>query len=528
MRNNRFGGVFIFLFFGVLFLTGCTPSYDLIIKNGTLIDGTGLPSFTSDIGITGGKIITIGTLRERAAQTIDAEGLYVTPGFIDLHTHCDSALIHDKLKQAANYLTQGVTTVVTGNCGGGTYEVEEYFKRLEKQGIGPNVIHLIGHGTVRRAVLGMEDREPTSEELGRMKTLLEQGMNQGAWGFSTGLFYAPGSYARTDEIIELARTVNKKNGIYATHLRDESSYTTGLLESVKEAIRIGEESGIPVEISHIKALGRPVWGKPAEVCALIENARQRGVKVFADQYPYTASSTALAAAVIPRWIQADGQMINRLKDPALQSKIREEIGENINRRGGPESLVIVSFPKNQEFAGKSLLEISRILDRPVVDTAIYLILNGAPGVISFNMNESDLEFFMTKDYVSTGSDGTVQLPGMNFSHPRSYGTFIRKIRKYAIEKNLISLEFAIRAATALPSEVLNLSDRGRLKENHAADIIIFDLEQITDKATYQAPHEFSEGIRHLLINGEYVIKNGRLTNTLAGIPLKMGSGKPAL
>ena len=528
MRNKSFSGVLVFLYFGVFFLSGCSPSYDLVIKNGTLIDGTGQPAYKSDIGIIDGKIKAIGTLRYNTTEAIDAEGLYVTPGFIDLHTHCDSALIHDKLKQAANYLTQGVTTVVTGNCGGGTYEVEAYFKRLEKQGIGPNVIHLIGHGTVRREVMGMEDREPTSEELDRMKGLLEQGMNQGAGGFSTGLFYAPGSYTRTAEIIELARTVKEKNGIYATHLRDESSYTIGLLDSIKEAIKIGEQSGIPVEISHIKALGRPVWGKSEEVCALIEEARQRGVKVFADQYPYIASSTALSAAVIPRWVQADGQMIDRLKDPALLSKIKGEIGENIIRRGGPESLVIVSFLKNQEFAGKSLLEISRILERPVVDTAIYLILKGAPGVISFNMNESDLEHFMKKDYVSTGSDGTIQLPGMNFSHPRSYGTFTRKIRKYVIEKDLISLEFAIRAATSLPAEVLNLSDRGQLKENHTADIVIFDPKQITDRATYQAPYEFSEGIQHLLINGKRVINNGRLTEILAGVPLKLGKRKPTL
>lgn len=504
-----------------LFLVSCSPSYDVVISGGLVYDGTGSAPYEADIGIKGGQIKTIGQIRMSGNVNIDAEGLYVAPGFIDIHTHCDRGLQVDELKNAKNYLTQGVTTVVTGNCGGGTYRVEEFFSKLESQGIGPNVIHLVGHGTVRGVVMGQEAREPTVDELEQMKKLVAQGMEGGAAGFSTGLFYAPGSFAKTEEIVELARTVKEYDGIYATHIRDESNYIIGLKESVEEAILIGERAGIPVEISHIKALGKPVWGQSAEVCAIIEGARERGVKVSADQYPYMASSTGLSAAVIPRWVQAGGEMKSKLNDLELLPRIKKEIEENIDRRGGPESLVVVSFPKNRDFDGKNLLEISRRVKKPVVETAIYLVLNGSPSVISFNMTESDLEYFMKRPYIMTGSDGNIQIPGRSFPHPRSYGTFTRKIRRYVIEKKWISMEQAIRAATGLPAEALGLDDRGRLKNRFAADIVVFDPDEISDKATYENPHQYSVGIRFLVINGEVVIEDGSYNGKLAGIPIRM-------
>jgi N-acyl-D-amino-acid deacylase len=415
---------------------------------------------------------------------------------------------------------QGVTTVVTGNCGGGTYKVQEFFQKLEEQGIGPNVIHLVGHGTIRGHVLDQEDREPTEEELERMKKYLSQGMEEGAAGFSTGLFYVPGSYAKTEEIIELAHVAKNFDGIYATHIRDESNYTIGLIEAIKEAIAVGEATGIPVQISHIKALGKPVWGLSDEVSEIIVDARDRGIRVFADQYPYTASSTGLSAAVIPRWVQAGGQMRERLGDPELLPKIREEIAENIDRRGGLESLVLVSYPENREFDGKNLQEISEQMEMSAADAAVHLILNGSPSIISFNMQESDLEHFMKQPFVMTGSDGNVQIPDKSYPHPRSYGTFPRKIREYVLEKKWITMEQAIRAATSLPTEVLGLEDRGILKKAFVADIVIFDPEEIADKATYDDPHQYSVGIRFLLIAGQMVIEDGGYNGKLAGKPLR--------
>jgi N-acyl-D-aspartate/D-glutamate deacylase len=504
-----------------LFLAGCSTSYDVVIKGGTIHDGMGGAPYVADIGIENAVIKTIGNIKTSTVPNIDAKGMIVAPGFIDMHTHCESGLQSEKGKNAENYLKQGVTTVVTGNCGGGTYRVDEFFNKLESQGIGPNVIHLVGHGTIRSSILGQEDRESTVEELEQMKQRLVQGMEEGAAGFSTGLFYAPGSFAKTDEIVELAKVVKQYDGIYATHIRDESNYNIGLKEAIKEAITVGEQAGIPVEISHIKALGKPVWGMAEEVSKIIEDARGRGVRVYADQYPYLASSTGLSAAVIPRWVQAGGKMRDRLENPELAPKIKKEIAENIERRGGPESLVIVSFPKNRTFDGKNLLEISQIMEEPIIETAIYLVLNGSPSVISFNMQESDLEYFMKRPYVMTGSDGNVQIPSKSYPHPRSYGTFPRKIREYVLGKKWISMEQAIRAATSLPAEVLGLDDRGSLKEGFVADILVFDPEKISDMAIYSAPHQYSKGVLYLMINGKMVIENGSYNGSLAGKPIRM-------
>lgn len=508
------------LCFLILIATGCSTSYDVVIKGGTIYDGTDDDPYIADIGIRNGTIDKIGKINTSGMSAIDARGWIVAPGFIDMHTHCDGGLRSEKGKDAKNYLTQGVTTVVTGNCGSGTYRVGEFYRTLEMQGIGPNVIHLIGHGMLRDTVMGQEAREPTEEEMDRMIQLLVQGMEEGAAGISTGLFYAPGSYAKTGEIIELAKVVKRYDGIYATHLRDESDYSAGLKDAVREAISVGEQAGIPVEISHIKALGKSVWGMAKDVCDMIENARESGIRIFADQYPYMASSTGLSAALIPRWVQAEGKADERLKDTELLPRIKKEIEKNIDRRGGPESLVIVSFPQNRNFDGKNLLEISQNLGKPVVETAIYLVLNGSPSIVSFNMQESDLEYFMKKSYVMTGSDGNVQIPGKGFPHPRSYGTFPKKIREYVLEKKWITMEQAIRAATSLPAEVLGLENRGQLKEGFVADIVVFDPDQISDKATYEAPHQYSEGILYLLIDGELVIENGSYNGKLAGRPLR--------
>ncbi len=514
--------LFKILFISMSFLLfSCSSNYDTVISGGTIYDGLGGEPFIANIAINDGQIVKIGDFEPNASNVINAEGLIVSPGFIDMHTHIDRKIVEPEGSSVKNYLTQGVTTVVTGNCGSGTWELSRYFDHLDSIGIGPNLIHLIGHGTIRGAVMGQDDRLPSSAEMDQMKALIADGMAEGALGLSSGLFYAPGSFSNTEEVIDLAKEVNKYNGIYASHIRDESNYTTGLLASISEAIEIGEKAEIPVQISHIKALGTPVWNLSDEVCKLIEDAQARGVNVMADQYPYMASSTSLAAAVIPRWVQEGGETNKRLQDPKLLDRIRKETAENISRRGGPESLVIVSYEPNSEFDGLSLAAISEKLKLSAVETAISIVIEGNPSIISFNMNEADLAYFMKKDYVMTSSDGSVQYLGDGMPHPRNYGTFPHKIRKYVLDDGIISMSHAIRAATSLPAKMLGLSDRGQVKEGFIADLTIFNPETIDGIATFENPHQYSQGISYLLINGQVVIENDVYNGKLVGKTLDM-------
>lgn len=498
------------------------PKYDLVIAGGTIYDGSGSAGRRADLGILDGAIAAIGQIgASQGKQAIQARGLYVAPGFIDMHTHGDRGIIREESKTAQNYVMQGVTTLVTGNCGDGTYNVADYFARLQRQGAGVNIVHLVGHGTVRSAVMKNADRAPTPAEQEQMKSLVDKAMLEGAWGMSSGLFYAPGSFAKVDELVELAKVVRRYGGFYASHIRDESNYTTGLKASIAEAIEVGERAGVPVEISHIKALGKPVWGQAAEICRVIEAAQARSVKVHADQYPYNASNTGMSAATLPRWVEADGKTKERLSDPALLPKIKKEVADNIERRGGPDTLLISSFRARPEWEGKNLLEVSRIMGKTPVDAAIEVVLMGGASVISFNMSDDDIQYFMKKPYVMTGSDGDVLLFGQGLPHPRSYGTFVRKIRQYVLDKKVISMEQAIHAATGLPAETLGFKDRGQIKQGYAADLVVFDPAKIADKATYTQPHQYAEGIRYVLVNGKPEVAQGKFTGTLAGKPLPL-------
>jgi N-acyl-D-amino-acid deacylase len=354
----------------------------------------------------------------------------------------------------------------------------------------------------------------------QMKQLIREAMEGGAAGFSTGLFYTPGAYSSTNEIVGLVKVIKPYNGFYATHMRDESNYTVGLQEAVSEAVTIGEKTGVRVEISHLKALGKPVWGMSDTICRLIEEARERGVLIGADQYPYNASSTGLSAAVIPSGLLAGGHLKENLSDPATLPEIKKEILQNIERRGGPESLVIISYPKDHRFDGKNLAEISRIIQKPLAETAIFLVLYGSPGIVSFNMQESDIRKFMTQDYVMTCSDGHLEIPGEDLPHPRCYGAFTRKIRKYVLDDHVISMNQAIAAATSLPAGMIGLKDRGYLKEGYMADIVIFNPDSIRDNATFTDPHKYSSGIEYLFVNGVKVISSENYLGILAGRPLR--------
>lgn len=516
---KRLGLLAVFCF---LVCSAQAPQYDFVITGGTVFDGSGSPGYKADVGIQGDVIAAIGQITaSQGRRAINAQGLYVTPGFIDMHTHGDRGIVREESKSAQNYVMQGVTTLVTGNCGDGTYNVSDYFARLQKQGAGVNIVHLVGHGTVRSAVMKNADRAPTAAELAQMKNLVDKAMQEGAWGLSSGLFYAPGSFAKVAELVELARMTRSYGGFYASHIRDESNYTTGLKASIAEAIEVGEKAGVPVEISHIKALGKPVWGQAAEVSRVIEAAQARGVKVRADQYPYDASSTSMTAATLPRWVEADGKTKDRLTDPKLLPGIRKEVADNIERRGGADTLLLCSFRAKPEWAGKTLAEVSRILGKTPADAAIEVALMGGASVISFNMSEEDIVYFMKEPYVMTGSDGEVLAFGQGLPHPRSYGTFVRKIRLYVIEKKIISIEQAIHAATGLPAETLGLKNRGLVKQGYAADVVVFDPARISDKATYTEPHQYAAGIRCVMVNGTLEVADGKFTGTLAGKPLPL-------
>ena len=485
---------------------------DLLIVHGTLIDGTGSHGLTTDIGIKGDRIVFVGPAGKRTAKrTIDATGLIVTPGFIDPHTHTAADLSDPKRAQNAPYLMQGVTTIVTGNDGASPEHIADTLAKWSKQGIGTNAALFIGQGTVRGEVMGMSDAAPTPEQLAKMRALVETAMTEGAIGMSTGLYYAPGSYAKTEEVIELAKVAAAHHGIYDTHMRDESSYNIGLLASVKETIRIGEEAHLPVMISHIKALGADVWGQSADVIAIIDAARKRGVDVTASEYPYTASGTSVVAALVPRWAEADGKLVQNLHDPALHEKLIAEMTDNLRRRGGADSLLMTSS-KDKSIVGKTLAQIATERKESPVDAAIEISANGDSSVASFNMKESDIEAFMRQPWVMTCSDGSA-------GHPRKYGTFPRKIHEYVYARHVITIEAAVHSSTQLTAETLRLKDRGLLKPGYFADVLVFDPKTYNERGTYEQPELLATGVRYLSVNGQMAIDNSALTTTLAGRPL---------
>ena len=487
---------------------------DVLIRGGSVYDGTGGAPRIADIGIRGDRIVFVGTAPTGAAalRTIDAKGLVVAPGFIDPHTHIDEDLRDPIRRRLPGFLLQGVTTLVTGNDGGGTPAVGTARGRLA-QGVGANIAFLVGHGAVRGAVLGMAARAPTATELDSMRSLVSRAMGDGAFGLSTGLYYAPGSYATTDEVIDLAKVAQAAGGYYDSHIRDESSYTIGLLGAIDEAIRIGLESGIPVHISHIKALGVDVWGKSDEVVARILAARAAGQRVTADQYPYTASGTSVGAALLPRWAEAGGRdsLKSRFARSEIRAKIVTEMTENLRRRGGAEALLITEG----KWRGKRLAEVAAATKAPPIEAAIAIILTGDAAVASFNMNEADIDRFMMQSFVVTGSDGSA-------GHPRKYGTFPRKIRRYALDRGVISLARAIEASSGQTAGIVGLVDRGVLAPGKFADVVVFDSTAIIDKSTYEAPAAPAAGIRFVVVNGRLAVDAGRPTGALAGRALARG------
>jgi N-acyl-D-aspartate/D-glutamate deacylase len=440
--------------------------------------------------------------------------MIVAPGFIDPHTHALEDLSNPKTSGSENYLMQGVTTVISGNDGDGPVNVGETLEKWARQGIGVNAALLVGHGSIRRKIMGDGDDQPSSEQLAQMKNIAARAISEGAFGISTGLFYSPGSFAKTEEVIEIAKAVADKGGIYDTHMRDEGSYSIGLLGSIRETIRIGREAKIPVHISHIKALGTDVWGQSREAIKLIKQARASGVKVTANQYPYTASGTNIIAALVPRWAEAGGnaQLLERIKDLNLRPRLLAEMEANLKRRNGAEA-ILFTRSRDRQLIGKTLGAVAQERNETPIKAALEIIADGGAGIASFNMSEKDIENFMKQSFVMTGSDSST-------GHPRKYGTFPRKLREYVFGKKLITLPFAIRSSSALTAETFGVAERGRLRIGNYADVIVFDPKTIADKATYEQPEILATGMKYVIVNGKITVDEGNYTGILAGRPLR--------
>lgn len=514
----------------VLWLTGflcvSTPAaqpYDLLIRNGRLLDGTGNPWRRADVAVQGGRVVQVGNLQNAAAdRVIDADQLYVAPGFIDVHSHAASGLASPELSEGRPLLAQGITTVVVNPDGGGPVDLAAQRQALLRHGLGVNVAQMVPHGSVRRQVLGMEDRAPSAEELERMKGLVRQGMQQGAFGLSSGLYYAPGSFAATEEVIELARVAAEYSGLYSSHIRDEADYNIGLVAAVDEVIQIADEARLPGIVSHIKALGPRVWGFSQAVLQRVDRARQRGVQVYADQYPYDASGTGIVGALVPRWALAGGRGALRraLEDPEQRLRLRQGVIENLDRRGGAARLGIRDYSPDPSLKGSNLEEVARQRGLAPADLVLQLLEAGDASLVSFNMNPEDIQTLMRPDWTMTSSDGGLVSPDQGLPHPRSYGTFPRKIRRYVIEEGVITLPHAIRSMTSLPASVFGMKDRGLIRPGAVADLVVFELEKVRDRATYQQPHQLSEGMVYVLVNGVLALDEGRFTAANSGQVLK--------
>lgn len=494
---------------------------DILITGGSVVDGSGGKARKADVGVRGDRIVFVGDAAKskvQAARTIDAKGLVVTPGFVDPHTHTAEYLSREDRKSNVNYLMQGVTTVITGNDGGGTIRTGETLSLWDKQGLGTNAALLVGHGAIRREVIGNGDVQPTAEQLEQMKAHVRRAMQEGALGLSSGLFYVPGKFSKTEEVIALAAVAGELGGIYDTHQRDESSYDIGVIASIQEAIRIAREGKVPLNISHIKMLGPEVWGKSEEAIPIIQKARKEGVKITCDQYPYTASGSGLTASLLPGWAQAGRreEQLARLKDANVRAKLVAEMEGNLKRRGGADSLLLTS--SNSPYLGKTLAAIAKERDKPAVDTAIEVIIESLEGrggvsVASFNMNDKDIERLMKEDFVTTGSDGSA-------GHPRLYGTYPRKLRQYVYGKKVISLPRFVQASSAQVAEAFHIPERGQLREGWFADIAVFDPATIADRSTYEKPEELAVGVKYVVVNGKLAVEDGKPTGALAGKALR--------
>ncbi|HYL78810.1 MAG TPA: D-aminoacylase [Bryobacteraceae bacterium] len=510
---------FLFLFLASL-LTAA--DYDLVIRNARVIDGAGNPWFHASVAVQDGHIAAIGRLTDASAtRIIDARGRIVAPGFIDVHTHIEGGV--ERNPRGDNFLLDGVTTVITGNCGSSELDLASWFDKLAKLGLGLNVASLVGHNSVRREVMGAANRLATPDEIKRMQSLVDRAMRDGAVGFSTGLEYVPGTYSNTAEVVALAKAAAMYGGVYTSHMRDEGIHE---IEAITEAVNVGKEAGMPVEISHLKIDRRRVWGASDRSLALIEKFRNEGVDVVADQYPYDRASTNLGIR-LPTWALADGKIKERLADPVARRKIAEEMKRNVADMGETDYsfATVARFAPNTAYEGKTIPEIAALKGRAAsldseIETIFDLMNAGGAGMTYRLMGDADIDRIMRYPFTAIASDGGIVEFGVGNPHPRSYGTNARVLAEYVRKRGVLTLEDAIRRMTSLPARSFHLSDRGLVRAGMAADLVVFDPARVQDKATYAKPHQYSQGFDYVLVNGKVVVDDGKLTNARSGQTLR--------
>lgn len=505
----KYSFICLFLFISHLLMS---QQADLLIKNGKVLDGTGNSWYIADIAVKDGKIAQIGrNLNYSATKIIDAKGLIVTPGFIDVHTHIEGD--EKKFPLASNFIYDGVTTVITGNCGLSETDLGKYLSMIDSLKTAINVAALIGHNDVRKAAMGSANRDPSEAEMQRMEAIVEKAMQDGAVGLSTGLIYIPGTYSKTNEIVRLAKIAAKYNGVYASHMRDESDSVT---QAIEEALTIGREANIPVEISHFKLSGQQNWGRSKETVPMIIKARNEGLDVTIDQYPYTASSTSLST-LLPDWVLADGQdsIVARLAKPAIRKEVIAYMLTKLKKRKLAHFSypVVASFKPDSSYNGKSIEEVNvmrgkKHTAKEEAETILQMMELGGAGMIFHGMSDKDVKAIMQYPFNMFASDASIRVYKQGNPHPRGYGTNARVLGKYVREEKVISLEEAIRRMTSLPATKFNLKDRGLLREGFAADIVIFDEARVTDLSTYDAPHQYSKGFQYVIVNGQLAVENG--------------------
>ncbi|HEX8116764.1 MAG TPA: D-aminoacylase [Pyrinomonadaceae bacterium] len=503
--------------------------FDLVITNARVVDGSGNPWFRADVAVKGGRIARVGRVAaSEGVKVIDAGGKILAPGFIDVHTHVEE--IYEQ-PEAENFVRMGVTTLVTGNCGGSAVDVGKFLGRIRETPLAVNLATLVGHNSVRREVFGLANRAPTPEELERMKALVERAMRDGAVGLSTGLIYVPGTYAKTDEVLELARVAARYGGLYATHMRNEGLKVE---DAIRESIEIGEKAGLPVEISHFKVSAKKLWGRSDATLGLVREARSRGLQVTVDQYVYTASSTSLDSR-LPDWVLEGGREEGRkrIADPEQHRRIVREMKDGLKRGGNKDFsyAMVASHRARPEFDGKSIAEITKLArNKTDVESQIEQILEmyaaGGAQMVYHSMSEEDVRRILREPFTMVASDSGVRRFGEGVPHPRGYGNNARVLGTYVRDLRLVTLEDAVRKMTSLPAQTFGFRDRGLVREGMAADLVIFDEAKVSDPSTFESPHRYAAGFDYVIVGGEAVLAEGALTKARPGAALRGAGAAP--